>query len=177
AWESHCPYALLTQAFPGLPTADPFRTAGELAARVEPGTLLVLDDAHLADEASLQTLASTLRHHPDVHLRVIATATTGDPRANADALDLLPRVATDHPLLPPLDAAQISELAAAYGIALHPSLAERLLRHSLGRPKPVVELLTELPKTTWAQFDPTLPAPAAVTARVRRDLAACSIPA
>ncbi|MGW4523943.1 LuxR C-terminal-related transcriptional regulator [Amycolatopsis sp. NPDC004378] len=174
AWESGCPYALLTQAFPGLPTSEPLRTAGELAGRLEPGTLLVIDDAHLADEASLQTLASALRHHSDAHLRVIATATTGDPRAGAAALDLLPRIATDHPLIPPLDAAQISELAASYGVALHPSIAERLLRHSLGRPKPVVELLTELPRTTWTRFDPTLPAPAVVDARVRRDLAACS---
>lgn len=177
AWESDRSYALLDQAFPGLPASEPYPTAARLVERLDPGTLLVIDDAHLADEASLQTLASVLRHHPDADLRVVATATVGDPDANPGALDLLPRIATDHPRIPPLDAAQISELAASYGIALHPSMAERLLRHSLGRPKPVVQLLTELPKTTWTQFDPTLPAPATTTARVRRDLSACSPPA
>ncbi|MFC9249864.1 helix-turn-helix transcriptional regulator [Amycolatopsis thailandensis] len=174
AWETGRSYALLTQAFPELHTSEPYATAARLIELLAPGTLLVVDDAHLADNASLQTLASALRHHPEAHLKILATATTGDPQANADALELLPRIATDHPRIPPLDAAQISELAASYGIALHPSMAERLLRHSLGRPKPVVQLLTELPKTTWTRFDPTLPAPGTIVARVRHDLVTCS---
>ncbi|MEU5259777.1 LuxR C-terminal-related transcriptional regulator [Amycolatopsis sp. NPDC021455] len=174
AWESRCSYALLTQAFPGMPASDPLATAAQLVERLTPGTLLVIDDAHLADIMSLRTLASALRHHPGAQLKILVTATTGDLRADAEALDLLPRVATDRPRILPLDAAQISELAASYGVALHPSMAERLVRHSLGRPKPVVELLTELPRAIWAQFDPTLPAPATVDARVRRSLEDCS---
>ncbi|MGW4128630.1 LuxR C-terminal-related transcriptional regulator [Amycolatopsis japonica] len=174
AWESRQSYALLAQAFPGLPTSEPLDTAARLVERLTPGTLLVIDDAHLSDEASLQTLASALRHHPEARLRILATSTIGDSRAAASVLDLLPRIADDRPRTPPLDAAQISELAASYGVALHPSMAERLTRHSLGRPKPVVELLTELPKATWTQFEPTLPAPATVDARVRESLAKCS---
>lgn len=175
AWESRCPYALLSQAFPGLSPSTPLGTAGELA-RLAAGALLVLDDAHVADVESLRTLASALRHHPEAGLRVVATATTGDRRTDAEVLDLLPRIATDAPRVPPLDARQISELAAAHGVALHPSMAERLLRHTSGRPKPVVELLAELPRSTWSRFDPTLPAPATVDARTRRALAECSPP-
>ncbi|MEU6263640.1 helix-turn-helix transcriptional regulator [Saccharopolyspora shandongensis] len=176
AWESHCSYALLSQAFPGLATSTPLDTAEKLVEQLAPATLLVVDDAHFADVESLQTLASALRHHPEARLQVLATATTGDRRTDAEVLDLLPRIATDKPRIPPLDARQISELAASYGVALHPSMAERLLRHTSGRPKPVVELLAELPRATWSQFDPTLPAPAAVDARVRQALAECSSP-
>ncbi|MFJ9784814.1 LuxR C-terminal-related transcriptional regulator [Amycolatopsis sp. NPDC101161] len=171
-WESRRPYALLTQAFPDLPVADPLGTAAELAARVEPGALLVLDDAHFADVESLRTLGSARRHH--VLLHVLATANLGARRAAADALDLLPKLATDVPRLPPLDAAQVGELAAAYGVALHPTMAERLRRHTEGRPRPAVELLTELPRAIWSRFDPALPAPAGTDARVRESLAACT---
>jgi DNA-binding CsgD family transcriptional regulator len=174
-WEACHPYALLCQVFPGLATdRDPLETAAEVVRRLTPGTLLLIEDAHFADLASLRTLASALRHHPGAGLRVLATAATGDRRASADVLDLLPRVATDQPVVPPLDAAEITELATAYGVALHPSMAERLGRHTLGRPGPVVRLLGELPRSTWAQFDPALPAPAVVDARVRQALADCS---
>ena len=177
AWESHCSYALLSQAFPGLSTSDPLDTAAMLVQQLTPGMLLVVDDAHFADVDSLRTLASTLRHHPEARLQVLATATNGARRTDAEVLDLLPRIATDQPRVPPLDAAQVSELAASYGVALHPSMADRLMRHTLGRPKPVVQLLTELPRATWSQFEPTLPAPAVVGARVGQNLAECSSPA
>ncbi|MCR6487413.1 LuxR C-terminal-related transcriptional regulator [Amycolatopsis sp. OK19-0408] len=172
AWESHRPYALLAQAFPDLAVADPLDAAAEVVARLEPGALLVIDDAHFADVESLRTLASARRHHAAPH--VLATADTAERRATAEVLELLPRIATDVPRLPPLDAAQISELAAAYGVALHPAMAERLRRHTGGRPRPAVQLLTELPRATWSRFEPPLPAPAATDARVRESLAACT---
>ncbi|MFC7339858.1 LuxR C-terminal-related transcriptional regulator [Saccharopolyspora griseoalba] len=173
-WESARPYALLLQLLADLPTSDPLGTAAELAARLAPSAVLVLHDAQFADVESLRTLASAQRHHPELALHVLATATTGDRRAAAEVLDLLPRIATDVPDVPPLDAAQIGELAAARGVPLHSSMAERLRRHTLGRPRPAVQLLTELPRTTWSQFEPALPAPAAVHAGVREGLAACA---
>ncbi|WP_406690740.1 LuxR C-terminal-related transcriptional regulator [Saccharopolyspora sp. ID03-671] len=173
-WEADHPYSLLSQLFPDLPTSGPLGTAAELVARLEPSTVLVVHDAQFGDVASLRTLASFQRHHPEAALRVVATATTGDRRAPAETLDLLPRIATDSPRIPPLDAGEISELAAAHGVALHPTMAERLRRHTRGRPRPAVQLLAELPRATWSQFEPALPAPAAVQARVREDLAACS---
>ncbi|SFT08198.1 regulatory protein, luxR family [Saccharopolyspora flava] len=173
-WEFDRPHALLTQLFPDLPEAGPLDTAAELAERLAPRTLLVVHDAQFGDLDSLRALASTQRHHPQVALQVVATCATGDRRAAAEVLDLLPRIATDAPALPPWEAAEISELAAAHGVALHPSMAERLRRHTGGRPRPAVQLLTELPRAIWSQFEPNLPAPAAVQARVREDLRACS---
>ncbi len=173
-WEAEQTGTLLDQLFPGLPTSNPLVTAAELVARLAPRTVLVIHDAQFGDLDSLRALASAQRHHPEAALRVVATSTSGDRRASAEVLDLLPRIATDAPRIPPLDAAQISELAAARGVALHPSMAERLRRHTLGRPRPAVQLLTELPRATWSQFEPTLPAPAAVQALVREGLETCT---
>ncbi|WP_084145532.1 helix-turn-helix transcriptional regulator [Amycolatopsis jejuensis] len=170
-WEGA--YAVVRQLVPDLPVdGSPLMVADALAARLAPGTLLVVDDAHLADVDSIRTLSSLLRHHPQV--TVLLTAATGDPRARADVLELLTRMADDEVRVPPLDAAEVSELASAHGIALHPTMAERLCRHTLGRPRFVVQLLTEVPRTTWARFDPNLPAPAAIAASVRERLAAIS---
>ncbi|WP_020660565.1 helix-turn-helix transcriptional regulator [Amycolatopsis benzoatilytica] len=174
-WESGSGYAVLRQLFPGLNTeGDPLAVAARIAADLPPGALLVVDDAQWADVDSVRALSSLLRHHPAARATVLLTAATGDPRARADVLELLNRMADDEVRVPPLDAGGVSELASAQGIALHPTMAERLCRHTLGRPRDVVQLLTEVPRTTWARFDPNLPAPAAVAASVRERLATLS---
>jgi DNA-binding CsgD family transcriptional regulator len=107
-------------------------------------------------------------------LLVVAAAVTNDPRVGADVLELLAHIATTEVRLNPLTASEVSELAAARGILLHPSIAERLWRHTQGLPRYVGQLLSEVPTATWARFDPELPAPAAVTARVHERLHRCS---
>ncbi|GAA1031965.1 MULTISPECIES: LuxR C-terminal-related transcriptional regulator [Amycolatopsis] len=167
-WESGSVFAVLQQLFPDLPAdGGPLPVAGRIAAELVPGTLLVVDDAQLSDVDSVRTLSSLLRHHPAARATVLLTAATGDSRARADVLELLARMSGDEVRVPPLDAAEVSEMASARGIALHPTMAERLCRHTLGRPRYVVQLLTEVPRATWAGFDPNLPAPVAVAASVR----------
>ncbi|WP_409179496.1 hypothetical protein F9C11_23410 [Amycolatopsis sp. VS8301801F10] len=174
-WESGSAFAVLRQLFPDVPTDDgPLPVAGRIAAELLPGTLLVVDDAQLADVDSIRTLSSLLRHHPAARATVLLTAATGDSRARADVQELLARMSGDEVRVPPLDAAEVSELASAHGIALHPTMAERLCRHTLGRPRDVVRLLTEVPRATWAGFDPNLPAPAAVAASVRERISRLS---
>ncbi len=180
-WEAQHAHGVLAQLMPGLNTeGDPVEVADRFTAGLatrEGTTLAVVDDAHLADRRSLQALASAVRHHPGARLLVVATAVTDDPSLPADVLDLLPRIATVEIALAPLSAPEVSRLAAARGVFLHPSMAESLWRHTHGRPRPVVQLLAEVPHSTWARFDPDLPAPAAVAARVRERLSRCSPPA
>ena len=57
-------------------------------------------------------------------------------------------------------------LAAAHGVLLHASLAERLRVHTGGLPGAGLRLVEELPRSTWASFDPELPAPSDVAAEV-----------
>ncbi|MFD0489226.1 hypothetical protein ACFQ0O_21890 [Saccharopolyspora spinosporotrichia] len=134
------------------------RVADRLAAS-DGTTVAVVDDGHWADEESLQALASVVRHHPRARLLVVAFAVTGDPHASAATLELLPRIATAEIRLSPLTAAQVNELAAARGVVLHPSIAERLCHHTQGAARHIAQLLDEVPAATWTRFDPGLPAP------------------
>lgn len=174
-WETGSAGAVLHQAFPGLTLhSGALETAAELVRTASPATLIVVDDAQLSDVDSLRVLSSAIRHHPESRLCVLATATLDDPRAASAALELLPRIATDEFHLPLLGTAQISSLASTYGIALHPSMAEQLGAHTLGIPRYVVQLLTEVARPVWSRFDPDLPAPAAIAADARDRLARCS---
>lgn len=177
-WETRYSYGVVTTLAPGADAeGDPLEVAKRLARYVSglEGTVLaVVDDAHWADQESLQALASAVRHHPDARLLVVATMVTGDHGVPASNLELLRRIAAAEIPLEPFTAAEVGELAAAHGVLLHPSMAERLQRHTAGLPRHVEQLLAEVPKSTWARFDPDLPAPAAVAARVREALARCT---
>ncbi|WP_031334704.1 ATP-binding protein, partial [Saccharopolyspora erythraea] len=162
-WESRQPYGVVAQMLPDLdvgagPVAVAERVADRLAAS-DGTTVAVVDDGHWADEESLQALASVVRHHPRARLLVVAFAVTGDPHASAATLELLPRIATAEIRLSPLTAAQVNELAAARGVVLHPSIAERLCHHTQGAARHIAQLLDEVPAATWTRFDPGLPAP------------------
>ncbi|MER7113958.1 LuxR C-terminal-related transcriptional regulator [Saccharomonospora azurea] len=177
-WEAGHAYGVLGQLVPHLDVdGEPVEVAERFTAALDPSagpTLVVVDDAHRADPPSLQALTSAVRHHPRARLLVVVTAVTDDPSLPADVLDLLAHSATAEIVLAPLTPTEVSRVAAARGVLLHPSMAESLWRHTGGRPRPVVHLLTEVPSATWARFDPELPAPAAVAAAVRAALGRCS---
>lgn len=174
-WESHVEYGVLSQLLGGVDRpADELAAAALLAERVgeadRPG-LVVVDDAEWADPASLRALSSAVRHHRDRPFLVVLVTTTAAPAsATVGLLDAVrERVAVR-----PLDAHGVQELVGARGVLLHASLAERLRAHTGGLPAAVVALVEELPRSTWASFDPELPAPSAVAARVAARLAALS---
>ena len=178
SWETTRDYGIIDQLAPGaVDVPDPVAAAERFARHLAglAGTVLVVvDDAHWADEASLQTLASTVRHHPRLRLLVVATAVEGDTRVPAGIGALLRRIATVEIPVEPLTAAEVAAVAASFGIVLSPPVADTLCRHTGGRVRYVRELLREVPRRTWSRFDPVLPAPAAVSARVRDLLADCS---
>ena len=180
AWEAALAYGVLGQLVPGedIP-ADAMAAAAVLVDRARdcgPGpALVVVDDAHWADTASLQALSSAVRHHHDAALLVVLAATTGVGDAPSETLELLHRGATAEVFLAPLGPGAVTELASAHGVSLHPFVAERLTRHTGGLPRHVVQLLAELPRALWTAFDPDLPAPAEVAAGVRQALAGCSV--
>ncbi|TKG72175.1 helix-turn-helix transcriptional regulator [Prauserella endophytica] len=176
-WERDRAYGVLGQLIGESSRGGAVEVSSAIARNAESagGTVLaVVDDAHWADQPSLQALASAVRHHRDTRLLVLATAVTGDPDVPAPALELLHRVADHAITVEPFTPPEVGELAAAHGALLHPSMAERLWRHTGGVARHIGQLLAEVPRTTWARFDPALPAPAAVAASVRTALAGCS---
>jgi DNA-binding CsgD family transcriptional regulator len=108
--------------------------------------VLVVDDAHWADSASLHALAFCLRRlRADQVLTLLA--------ARAEEAHRLPRglaVLAQHPAgmtvsLPGLDGRQLAELARALGAGvLSPRTADRLARHTAGSPLLASALLQEL---------------------------------
>lgn len=144
-----------------------------LLRRAAGRVLAVVDDAHWADAASLRVLGSVIRHYPEVPLVVVATVAAGDPTVPAANLALLHQLSTSEFHLPPLTAVGVGDFARAHGIELSPSTAEALCRHTGGIVRHIEQLLLEVPREAWERFDPDLPAPAEVVARVRDVLAQC----
>jgi DNA-binding CsgD family transcriptional regulator len=135
--------------------------------------LVVVDDAGHADTASLQALSSVVRHRRDAAALVVLAASTPAPPATSAVLDRV----DERVVLRPLEPGAVQQLAARAGVALHPTLADRLCRFTSGRPGPVLALLAEQPAEFWADFEPALPAPAALAAEVGQRLAVLTGPA
>lgn len=154
----------------------PVEIAAMIAERIGSAetVLMVVDDAQWADVVSLQTLASVVRHYRDARLLVVAAMVVRDADFPPEAVELLHRVRTDTVRIDPLTAAEIGRIAARHGLALHPSMAERLRAHTDGVLRDVEQLLTEVPPRVWSGFDPDLPAPTTVAAKARAALGDCT---
>lgn len=130
------------------PCTEPRELARLLRRRLgtEP-TLLIIDDAHWADAASLHVLALLLRHRPGGTRLALAYREGQFPAALGHALRTL-GTATFHLPVPPLSSAD----AAALLSELPSGRRERLLTAAHGNPL-YLQLLAEL---TPAEFDATV---------------------
>lgn len=158
------------------PPTDPQQAAdlvADRAAAAGGAVLVVVDDAEWADVASLQGLLTTVRHHRRARLLVVLGSTADETSAPRDTTEVLARVPA-RVRLSPLDAGGMQALASAYGVPLHPTLAEALCRFTAGRPGPARALLDELPHAFWTGYDPVFPAPRQVRADVAERLAGLS---
>ena len=172
-WEASVEHGVLSQLLgrsvdPTGPLAGARLVVDELGS--EPA-LVVVDAATWSDVGSLQTLSTAVRHHPEGRFLVLLAGTLTDPTGPAGTATVLAGV-VDRISVGPLDAAGVQALAAAHGIPVHPTLADRLCRHTQGRPAHVAALVAELPRQVWSEYDPVFPAPAAVAAAVTARLTA-----
>jgi DNA-binding CsgD family transcriptional regulator len=129
-------------------------TAGGGAGHGDSPVLVVVDDADLADAASVEVLGSLVRHERDAPIRLLLSAEPGA----AGVVDLADLVVE----LVPLSAESVEKVAARQGISLSPWVAERLRRHTFGLPGPLTELLAEVEPSTWDNPPVNLPAPRSV---------------
>ncbi len=129
--------------------------------------LLVVDDTHLADTASLQALAFALRRlGADTVLAAFAARTEDVDRLTPSLLRHLTDQGT-RICLGGLSGRQVRDLALALG---HPRLSlrasERLREHTGGNPLHLRALLDELPAEVIQSMDRPLPAPRSFAAAV-----------
>ena len=171
AWEMRSPGGVLHQLFQQAVPDSPGAAASLVCELITAGTgesqipFVVIDDADYADEMSLQTLVSVVRHNRAIGTKVLLTVT--------DAQSFAARVASDVIVMKALDGTDIAELATNIGVAIHPKMADALCFHTRGNPRHAVALLHELPSTVWAQPGTPLPAPAHVVKDVSDRLDRC----
>ncbi|OXZ00608.1 LuxR family transcriptional regulator [Streptomyces diastatochromogenes] len=172
-------------------------------AQRERPLVAVVEDAHWADAESLQAIDSAVRRMTTERILVLLIARDDpfelqDPfeaqapyqlpeqaaqptgAVHAPLLEALRALAIldnwrDEALrLAPFGATEMQELAGlSQGVQLDLPASRRLSLHTLGNPRYAGELLRELPRDTWHDWQPLLPAPARYAAAVRHRLARC----
>ncbi|MFD7275671.1 AAA family ATPase [Streptomyces sp. NPDC059862] len=167
------------------------------AARREQEPLVVLvDDAHWADVESLRAIRSAVRRASDERVLVILIARDEPqdlyevqgsqdvyevqgqyvdvPLSVLAALEFLDRCRDGAVRPGPLTPAEVRTLACeSAGLTLDLPTARHLCHHTRGNPRYVTQLLSELPRETWHDWRPMLPAPARYASVVRHRLARC----
>jgi tetratricopeptide (TPR) repeat protein len=156
-------------AFAGLPLV-------ETLVKAKP-VVLVLDDAHWADEQSRSALAFVARRLANwAGLMIVSFDDT--PDAGDEWLRLFPAVPGDVIELAGLDPGELVPLATALGrVGLSAAGAARLHSHTGGNPRLVRDQLRSVTVADVNTGDGPLPAPHGVTAEVRKRLANCTEPA
>jgi DNA-binding CsgD family transcriptional regulator len=180
AWESGRQNGILGQLLHDPSSAsllDPFDAAAAFVVTLpsETTSLVLIDDAHFADAASLRALATAVRHHPERAFVIVLSASTdeaqdgdGGPLAGLGASTIT---------LGPMTSSEVGRAAAAAGIPLSAPQAEHLTRHSGGIPRHVSWLLGAVPADAWVGNAPVLPAPPSVLLETRHAMAAVTSPA
>lgn len=156
------------------------------AQETEP-LMVIVDDAHWADAESLRAIRSAVRRMSNERVLVLLVARDEpyelyDTRGAHEELPL-PALRTlefldgcqDVAVRPrPLTAEDVQTLAReVHGVTVDLAAARHLCRHTLGNPRHLTQLLRELPRETWHDWRPELPAPARYAAAVRHRLARC----
>lgn len=176
-WEAHHAGSVLQQVT-GSPvdTGDPVAAAHTVVESLTEPAVIVVDDAHWADLPSLQALLSMLRRAQGHAVLVVFVVPDVLPRdVDPDTAALFDSHHGVGLRLGPLTSSDIAELALRRaGIDLSPWTAQRLHEHTLGNPRPVLELLDEIPRAQWGLWRDRFPAPRRHTAAVNRALADCA---
>lgn len=123
--------------------------------------VVVVDDAHWADVESLRAARSALRRMSTERvLLVFAADDDVDVQLPAATVDFLAGMRDQALALGPLSPPEVKELAHRTDrTVLSLATARHLTRHTGGNPLHITRLLAELPRETWQDWRPALPAP------------------
>ncbi|MCW7945695.1 LuxR family transcriptional regulator [Streptomyces hygroscopicus] len=201
-WESDLPLGIAEQLLRALGADPDLADPASSHAVLETGRLLtrqwtarqerqplivVVEDAHWADVESLRAMRSAVRRMSNARVLVLLVAreepyekyevqgTYEDlPAPLLRTLEFLDSCQDDAQRLGPLTPQDVCTLAReVQGVSLDLPAARHLCHHTLGNPRHVSQLLRELPRETWQDWRPELPAPARYAAAVRERLARC----
>ncbi len=143
-----------------LDRADHEGSLAELTDREGARTVIIIDDVHWADAASLQQLIDTTRRLRKGRLAVIMTAADCDDASDDMPVSHLREIADLAVTLAPLDVEDVSALAlSSIGAHLSPLAAAELRDLTGGRPGRVQEVLQAAPADHWRLSNPQIPIP------------------
>lgn len=177
SWESQHPWGVLEQLMRApVSAADAIDAAHAYLDRFRDPALIVVEDAHWADTESLQALSSMIRRAHGRSLLMVWVSPDVLPEEVADAtarILISHRAETIH--VGPLGPSDIAQLALLrIGVDLSPWAARRLHEHTLGSPRPILQLLDEIPRNQWHSWQARFPAPRQHAAVVRRAMGTCT---
>jgi DNA-binding CsgD family transcriptional regulator len=160
------------------PLAAGLELLGALAAyQVDGPVVVVIEDAHWADDASMQALATALwRLEADRVLTLITTRAAGSYENERWTRLLADSDRCRHVSLGPLTDLDVHDLAASRGIELTPASASRLQRHTAGNALHVGALLREMTHDQL-NFGTGLPAPRSLAVSTIARVAELPLPA
>lgn len=123
-------------------------------------TALVVDDAHWADEKSLQELVEATRSVRQGRLVVIATALDNEDGAGQPTMTQLREMSDISVGIPPYDIDDVRAFALAHvGAHLSPAAAADLRSLTGGRPGRIREVLDAAPVDVWRSQNAQIPIP------------------
>jgi DNA-binding CsgD family transcriptional regulator len=167
-WEAAWPLGVLRQITETDVNADVRGASDSLREQIGLGVpaVILIEDAHWADIESLRAVSSAVRSEPSGDLRAIVVFRSGEGGAASETAGFLSSLSETTVVVPPLDAVGAVELAATAGAVIHPLVAERLVEHTGGLARPIVDLALEAPPATWSATSRSFPAPREVVRRV-----------
>ena len=165
--ETDLPFGLLGLLMgpPTRPWSDPFAAGAHFLQLLgerstEAPLVLVIDDAHLADPASLRAVTFALRRLRRDPVLAVLTSRTGEVGRLPDGLMRLVDEHGERVTLDGLTEPEVRDLADALGCGpLSQPSAARLRSHTAGSPLHLHALMTELPVTEVQAAHGPLPAP------------------
>lgn len=161
---------------------DPFVAGADvlrlLDGRAESGpTVIVVDDAHLGDAASLKTLTFAVRRLRADHVLLLVAAPEDDVGRLPQGLLRLAAATNSRLRLTGLTDPEVADLVRAHGHQAPSRVVARLRRHTGGSPLHLRTLLAEAPDVVLTENTTDIPAPASFARTVLGQLAALTEPA
>ncbi len=141
----------------------------ELVDRAGASTAIVVDDAHWADNTSLQALVEATRRLKHGRVAVIMTVSDKEDAPRPMSVSRLQAMADESVTIAPFDVEDVRALAlSTVGAHLSPLAAAELRDITGGRPGRIREVLQAAPADHWRLSNPRIPIPRPWRASLRR---------
>lgn len=148
----------------------PYSAAAESVADLlrpsTPGTLVIVENVLRSDATSLRRLVEFADSSANPGVRMVFIRGDDAGMASPGVAAVLDELSDSTVTLRPITADEAITLAAELGIAIDRRVAQRLIDHTEGNERAILDLLMEAPRMLWRAAPRDLPAPRSVASAV-----------